>query len=111
MKKIEKDKITITVDARILRLAQNILDDLGCSLNDAVNAYLYQILYTQSIPFPQRLPSDKEWEKFDLCLKISEGLIDVEKGRIISGEQVFERLRKRLDELISKNHLSENSEI
>lgn len=111
MKKIEKDKITITVDARVLRLAQNILDDLGCSLNDAVNAYLYQILYTQSIPFPLKLPSDKEWEKFDLCLKISEGLIDVEKGRTIPGEQVFERLRKRLDELISKNHLSENSEI
>lgn len=42
--------------------------------------------------------------------KISEGLIDAEKGRTIPGEQVFERLRKRLDELISKNNLSENSE-
>lgn len=73
MKKIEKDKITITVDARVLRLAQNILDDLGCSLNDAVNANLYQIFYTKSIPFPLKLPSDKEWEKFDLCQKYRKG--------------------------------------
>lgn len=51
MKRIEKKKISVSVDARILDLASDILYDLGCSLNEAINIFLYQILYTQSIPF------------------------------------------------------------
>lgn len=107
MRKTEKEKVTVIVDARILRLVKGILDDLGCPLNDAVNVYFYQIFYTQGIPFPLKLPPEGEWEKFDICLKISEGLNDVEKGRIISGDQAFEKLRNRLDELISIKRLSE----
>ena len=107
MRKTEKEKVTVIVDARILRLVKGILDDLGCPLNDAVNVYFYQIFYTQGIPFTLKLPPEGEWERFDICLKISEGLNDVEKGRIISGDQAFEKLRNRLDELISKKRLSE----
>lgn len=110
MRKTEKEKISVIVDSRILRLVKNILDDLGCTLNNAVNAYFYQIFYTQSIPFPLKLPAESEWEKFDICLKISEGLNDVEKGRVVSGDQVFDKLRNRLDGLISKTHSSESSE-
>ncbi len=110
MRKTEKEKVTVIVDARILRLVKGILDDLGCTLNDAVNVYFYQIFYTQGIPFPLKLPPEGEWEKFDICLKISEGLNDVEKGRIISGDQAFEKLRNRLDELISKKRLFESPE-
>ena len=110
MRKTEKEKVTVIVDARILRLVKGILDDLGCPLNDAVNVYFYQIFYTQGIPFPLKLPPEGEWEKFDICLKISEGLNDVEKGRIISGDQAFEKLRNRLDELISKKRLFESPE-
>ena len=62
------------------------------------------------LPFPLKLPPEGEWEKFDICLKISEGLNDVEKGRIISGDQAFEKLRNRLDELISKKRLFESPE-
>lgn len=110
MRKTEKEKVTVIVDARILRLVKGILDDLGCPLNDAVNVYFYQIFYTQGIPFPLKLPPEGEWEKFDICLKISEGLNDIEKGRIISGDQAFEKLRNRLNELISKKRLSESPE-
>lgn len=110
MRKTEKEKINVIVDSRILRLVKNILVDLGCTLNDAVNAYFYQIFYTQSIPFPLKLLAESEWEKFEICLKISEGLNDVEKGRVVSGDQVFDKLRNKLDELISKTHSSESSE-
>lgn len=110
MKRIEKKKISVSVDARILDLASDILYDLGCSLNEAINIFLYQILYTQSIPFSIKLPAESEWDKFDLCLKISEGLQDIEKGRVIPGEQVMERLKQKLDDALLKNHPSETTE-
>lgn len=66
--------------------------------------------YTQSIPFSIKLPAESEWDRFDLCLKISEGLQDIEKGRVIPGEQVMERLKQKLDDALLKNHPSETKE-
>lgn len=110
MKTIEKKKVVISVDARILDLASDILHDLGCPLNEAINIFLYQIFYTHSIPFPIRLPNEPEWAKFDLCLKISEGLQNMENGRVFSGEQAIEKLIQKLEEASLKNHTSKTTE-
>ena len=66
---------------------------------------MYQIFYTRSIPFPIKLPDEPEWAKFDLCLKISEGLQDMENERIIPGAQTMEKLKQKLEEEMQKNTL------
>lgn len=110
MKKMEKETITVDVDARIIGLATDVLSDLGCSLSAAINVFLYQVFYTQSIPFPIKLPVENELAKYDLCLKISEGLKDIEAGRTVPGDQVLENLRRRFNEEFAKKHLSDKSE-
>ena len=110
MKKTEKEKITVNVDARIIGLATDVLADLGCSLSEAINIFLYQVLYTQSILFPIRLPPESKMARYDLCLKISDALKDVETGRTIPGEQVLENLRKRLNEELAKKCPSDESD-
>lgn len=109
VKKIEKEKITVNVDARIIGLATDVLADLGCSLSDAINIFLYQVLYTQSIPFPIKLPPESEMARYDLCLKISDALKDIETGRVIPREQVLENLRERRNEKLAKKCPSDES--
>ena len=110
MKRIEKKKIVVSVDARILDLASDILHDLGCPLNEAINIFLYHLFYTRSIPFPIKLTAESEWAKFDLWLKISDGLQDMENGRVVSGEQAIKKLKQKLDEAMLKSNPSKTTE-
>lgn len=67
-----KKKLTVKVDKRVINAAQIIFERLGMTVDEAVNMFLYQVLYSQSIPFSVKLPTDEEMERFDLylsCLK------------------------------------------
>ena len=52
--KSQKDKVTltITVDPETKEAAERVCEELGLSLNDAINVFLKQVVIQKSIPFP-----------------------------------------------------------
>lgn len=50
MKDNEKTKATFTIDKHMLELAKTIFTELGLSLDTGIAVYLYQVVYTRSIP-------------------------------------------------------------
>lgn len=92
---MEKKKLTVKVDKRIVEAAETVLEGLGLRIDEAVNIFLYQVFYTQSIPFPVKLPTDEMMTRCDLYFKIYEELAEVDAGKGISGEEVFTRLREK----------------
>lgn len=100
---VEKQKKTIKVDKRILPLAEGVLNELSIDLDTAINIFLYQVFYTQGIPFPVKLPDEEMMERFEMYTHILAGLEDVKAGRTIPGDKVFEEIRKRLDESNGSN--------
>ncbi len=92
---MSKKKLTVKVDKRVINAAQIIFERLGMTVDEAVNMFLYQVLYTQSIPFSVKLPTDEEMERFDLYFKLFEGEEDIEAGRYIPAEEVFARLKEK----------------
>lgn len=55
---VEKTDKKVVLDSRIVRAAERLFDNLGIPFDEAINVYLYQAVYTQSIPFPIQLPND-----------------------------------------------------
>lgn len=92
---MEKKKLTVKVDKRIVEAAETVLEGLGLRIDEAVSIFLYQVFYTQSIPFPIKLPSDEMMARCDLYFKIYEGLAEADAGKGVSGEEVFARLREK----------------
>ena len=90
-----KKKLTIKVDEPLIEAAKTVFERLGLTIDEAVNIFLYQVFYTQSIPFPVKLPPDEMMARCDLYFKIYEGLAEVDAGKGVFGEEVFARLREK----------------
>lgn len=90
MKDSKKTKATFTIDKHMLELAKTIFTELGLSFDIGIAVYLYQVVYTRSIPFPIKLPPEEVLAQVDLYKKLMEGMDDVKAGRLIPGEVVFE---------------------
>ncbi|MCM1222891.1 MAG: type II toxin-antitoxin system RelB/DinJ family antitoxin [Lachnospiraceae bacterium] len=88
----KKMKLTINVDKEMKELAEEVFEKLGLKIDVAINVYLYQVFYTQSIPFRIALPPEEMMARLELYQKICAGLKDVEAGRVIPGEQVMAEL-------------------
>lgn len=95
MKDSKITKATFTIDKHMLELAKKLFKELGLSLDAGIAVYLYQVVYTRSIPFPIKLPPEEVLEQVDLYRKLMEGMDDVKAGRLIPGEIVFEELKRK----------------
>ncbi len=95
MKNENKRRVYFSINKRMLELANGVCKDQGLTLEAALNIYLYQVVYTRSIPFPVKLPSEEVLEQVDFYREIMKGMDDVEAGRVVPAEVVFEELRKK----------------
>lgn len=102
-KEIIKKSVSVSLDKRIIEPAKCICKRLGIPFNVAINVFLYQLVYTKSIPFPIVLPSEEVMEQFDLYLKISEAMERGEKDGLIPAEEAFARIRKELENKIEED--------
>ena len=102
-KEIAKKSVSVSVDKRIIEPARCICKRLGIPFNVAINVFLYQLVYTKSIPFPIVLPSEEVMEQFDLYLKISEAMERGEKDGLIPGEEFFARIRKEFESKVEED--------
>ena len=89
-------KATFSIDKHMLELAETIFKELGLTLDLGIAVYLYQVVYTSSIPFSIKLPPQEMIERVDLYKKLMKGRDDIKAGRVVSSDIMFEEIRRKL---------------
>lgn len=87
------------VEPEIKEQAENVLEQLGIPMSNAVSMFLRQIVLQQGIPFEMKLPRKRPLslgsltkEQFDS--EIEKGIADVKAGRVYSAEEVAVEMRR-----------------
>ena len=87
------------VEPEIKKQAEQVLDQLGIPMSNAVNMFLKQIVLQRGIPFEMKLPTNvplsyDSLTKEQLDAEIKKGMTDIEDGRTYSMESVEEEMKK-----------------
>ena len=87
------------VDPETKAQAEQILDQLGIPMSNAIGMFLKQIVLQQGIPFEMKLHTKKPLamgsmtkENFDL--EMQKGMDDIAQGRVVSADDVEEEMRR-----------------
>ena len=87
------------VEPNIKEQAEAVLDQLGIPMSNAIGMFLRQVVIHRGIPFEVKLPenaplslSSMTKEQFDA--EITQGMDDIEQGRVFSAEEVAAELRR-----------------
>lgn len=87
------------VEPEIKEQAENVLNQLGIPMSNAVSMFLTQVVIQRGIPFEIKLPAKKlisiaELTKEELDTEIAKGVADIENGRVYSAEEVFDEMHR-----------------
>ena len=87
------------VEPELKEQAENILNQLGIPMSNAVSMFLTQVVIQRGIPFEIKLPTKKplalgDLSKEQLDAEITKGIADIDNGRVYSAEAVFEEMHK-----------------
>ena len=88
------------VEPEIKNQAEEILDQLGIPMSNAIGMFLRQVIIHNGIPFEMKLPVKKplvmsELSKDDFDKEISKGINDIESGNVYSEEEVLEDIQRK----------------
>ena len=91
--------VFVRVEPEIKEQAENILNQLGIPMSNAVGMFLRQIVMQKGIPFEMKLPKSEMNSLYSLTKEqfdreISKGMADLDNGRVHSADQVEEEMRK-----------------
>lgn len=70
--------IQARVDAKSKKQAEEILKQLGITLNDAVRMMVNQIIHSRALPFQPKLPAEDEF----IAQAVADSEDDIKAGRI-----------------------------
>lgn len=91
--------IFVRVEPKIKEQAEEVLEQLGIPMSNAVGLFLRQVVLQRGIPFEMKLPQKKPLsveqlseERFNA--EIEKGMADFKIGKVISAEQVSDRMSK-----------------
>ncbi|MGN1194242.1 MAG: type II toxin-antitoxin system RelB/DinJ family antitoxin, partial [Acutalibacteraceae bacterium] len=91
------------VEPEIKKEAEEILDQLGIPMSNAVGMFLRQGVMQRGIPFEMKLPDNTPLaygglskEQFDR--EIEKGLADVKNGNVVSADDVEAHIRQKYGE-------------
>ena len=81
------------VEPKVKEQAENVLNQLGIPMSNAVGMFLRQVVIQRGIPFEMKLSSDRplmldELSKEQFDAKIMKGIDDIESGRIYTADSV-----------------------
>ncbi len=87
------------VEPEIKEQAENVLNQLGIPMSNAVSMFLRQVVIQRGIPFEMKLPAKRplvmsELSKEQLDAEIAKGMDDIEDGKVYSAEEVEERMHR-----------------
>jgi len=87
------------VEPEIKEQAELVLEQLGIPMSNAIGLFLRQVVLQRGIPFELKLPQSKPLsvgtlteEQFNA--EIEKGLADLTAGKVVSAENVAERMRQ-----------------
>ena len=87
------------VEPEIKEQAEQVLDQLGIPMSNAVSMFLRQIVLQRGIPFEMKLPQVKVVDMSELTApeldgELDKGYQDILVGRTKPASQVFDEIRK-----------------
>ena len=88
------------VDPVVKEQAEEILDQLGIPMSNAIGMFLRQIVMHNGIPFEMKIPPRKplsygELSKEQFDSEIKKGLDDVSSGKVFSAAEVESEMKSR----------------
>lgn len=91
--------IYVRVEPEIKEQAENVLEQLGIPMSNAISVFLRQIVLQKGIPFEMKLPERKPLDISMLSEKefnaeIEKGLADIREGRVISAQSVVDKMHR-----------------
>lgn len=89
------------VEPNLKAQAEDVLNELGIPMSNAVGMFLKQIVLQRGIPFEMKLPARMplvydELTKEQFNKEIRKGIDDIENGRTISSEELRAELKRNL---------------
>ncbi len=90
------------VSPQVKEQAEEILDELGIPMSNAIALFLKQVVLQRGIPFDLKLPQSKPVEYANLTeeqfnARIEEGLMEQENGNFVSANVVRRQLSKEFN--------------
>ena len=88
------------VDPDVKEQAEQILDQLGIPMSNAIGMFLRQIVFHNGIPFDMKLPDRRplvygELTQSELDVELQKGLDDIKNGRVYSADEVDAYMKNR----------------
>ena len=97
------ENIYIRIEPKIKEQAEEVLNELGIPMSNAVGMFLHQVVLNKGLPFQVKLP---ETEK-PLCLStmseqdldeiIQQGIQEYMDGKVITAEQLKQQMKKEFN--------------
>ena len=87
------------VEPEVKEQAELVLEQLGIPMSNAIGLFLRQVVLQRGIPFELKLPQSKPLSVSTLTeeqfnAEIEKGLADLTAGKVVSAENVAERMRQ-----------------
>lgn len=87
------------VEPEIKEQAEQVLEQLGIPMSNAVSMFLRQVVLQQGIPFEMKLPKEKPvafgaLTKEQQDAELEKGMADIREGRVYSAQSVLEELKR-----------------
>ena len=87
------------VEPEIKEQAEQVLEQLGIPMSNAVSMFLRQVVLQQGIPFEMKLPKEKPvafgaLTKEQRDAELEKGMADIREGRIYSAQSVLDELKR-----------------
>ncbi len=87
------------VEPEVKEQAEQVLEQLGIPMSNAIGMFLRQVVMQRGIPFEMKLPANKPLaigsltkEQFDE--EMQKGMDDIKAGRVYSAESVEDEMRR-----------------
>ena len=87
------------VEPEVKEQAELVLEQLGISMSNAIGLFLRQVVLQRGIPFELKIPQSKPLSVSTLTeeqfnAEIEKGLADLTAGRVVSAENVADRMHR-----------------
>jgi len=87
------------IEPELKKQAEAVLGQLGIPMSNAIGLFLRQVVLQQGIPFEMKIPQRKplalgSLSEDELNAEIEKGFADLAAGRVVSAENVAEKMRR-----------------
>ena len=94
--------IFVRIEPEIKEQAEQVLDQLGIPMSNAIGLFLRQVVLQRGIPFHIKLPDNKplavdSLSEEQLNQEIEKGMADLATGNVVAADIVAERMRRDYD--------------